>query len=199
MDRHLVGVHQRFQACLPLEVLLAQRGDPGRLFLRLELALNQVQHLPQNGLGIANDAHVHRPVATDLRRVDVDLNGLGVGIEAWCLTMRDHVVEAGGEEENDVGLAEGQRAGAEETARVVFGHHAAALRGGEERDAGLVDELLHFGGSVSPDDARATDDQRSLRPRQHVDGLSHQTGVTHAAVMRLGGSGHITSSSSTRL
>ena len=156
-------------------------------FWRFELALNQIQHLPQNGLGVAGDTYVNRPIAANFGRIDIHLNGLGVGIKARRLTVRDHVVETGGEEENDVGLAEGQRTGAEKTARVVFGHHAAALRGGEERDAGLVDELLHLGGSVGPDDAGAADDQRPLRPRQHVDGLSHLTGVTHAAVVRLGG------------
>ena len=51
---------------------------------------------------------------------------------------------------------------------MIVRHHAAALRGGVERDAGGLDESLHLGPGARPDHAGTGYDQRLLRLRQRL-------------------------------
>ena len=98
--------------------------------------------------------------------VDVDARDLGGRVEARRRGVADDVVHARAEHDDEVGVLERGRAHRQEGQRMVVRHHAAALRRRVERDAGLLDELLHLGPGLRPDHAAAGDDDRLLRLRQ---------------------------------
>ena len=81
---------------------------------------------------------------------DVDLDDFGVGIETWRLSKANDIVKACTQKQDDICFTESQRAGAEETTRMILRHHPTSLRRGEERNAGGIDKLLQFFARIRP-------------------------------------------------
>ncbi len=147
----LVGAGRGSFRCLSVRQLLA----PSRVFVRIDSPLDALQQLTKHGLAVADDGDIdvaggHRY----FRRVDVDACDLRRWPETRGTGVTDDVVHTGAKHDDQVGILERAGPHRQEGIRVVIGHHATALRGGIERDAGGFDEGLHFRPGARPDHAR---------------------------------------------
>ena len=135
------------------------------------------QQVTQRGLGIAFDGDVHLDHLVEFRRVDVDVDQLGVAPEHGGLT-NDAVVKAGADIENKVCLDDGlicisgavhaQHAQGE---RVRFREDAFAQQGGSDRAAEGFRQREQFLISTSDHGPLTSDDHGALSSCQKLSGF----------------------------
>src|SRR5262245_60535002 len=164
MNRDLVRVQEGLQARLAFQILLAQGRNPRCLFTRVELALDQVEHLPEHRFRIAHNPHIHWASLANFRRIRVHLEDFGIRIKARRLAMGDHIIEPRAQEEHDIAILEGHIAGSEERPGMIVRNHTTALRGGQEWNTRGVDKLLELFTGIRPQDTATRDNQRAIGP-----------------------------------
>ena len=148
----LVGTGRGPLRLLPIGKLLAPSG----ILVRVDPALDPLQQLAQHRLAVADDRDVNKARrGGDFRRVDIDAGDLGRRPKARRRGVPDDVVHARAKHDDQVGVAECAGAHGRVGIGVIVRHHAAALRGGVERDAGGFDERLHLFPRPRPDHAGA--------------------------------------------
>src|SRR5438105_8048041 len=138
MDRPRVGRHP---AVLHGDLLLVETGQvrsPGRVAPGLEPPVGSFEKLVQHPRHVAGQTDVRRPVASDLRGVDVDLDHLRLRAPSGRTCEIDHVVLPGADDEDEVRLPKGGAAGAEEAEWMILRDDTPALRGRVEGDAGTI-------------------------------------------------------------
>ena len=113
--------------------------------------VDRLAQLPQYRLAVADDGQVDvaRRVA-HLLGVDVDARDFGGGAEARRQGVADHIIRAGAEDDDQIGLAECVVAHRQVGIGVVVGDDAVPPRGRVERDPGLLDKGLHLVPGMRP-------------------------------------------------
>ena len=173
MDVAVLGILVGAGAAALRRLAFRQLLPPRLVAVGVDLALDAVEQLLQHRLAVADDRDID--VARgggDFLRADVDAGDLRIRSEARRRGVADDVVHPRAQHDDQVGVAERRGAHRQVGARMIVRHHAAALRGGVERDAGGLDECLHLGPGARPDHAGAGHDQRLLRLAQRL----HQRG-----------------------
>ena len=113
--------------------------------VRIDALGARIDELAEHRLAVADDADIDLAWrGGDFIGIDIDARDLGAAIEAGRRRVADDVVHAGADHDDQVGVAEGRGAHRQIRIFMIVRHHAAALRRGIERNAGLFDELLQF-------------------------------------------------------
>ena len=172
-----VRVQQRSRPLAVGALLGREPGHPRGLARGVEPARGLAGQLLQDQFGVADDTDRGRPVVADGAAVQVDVDEPRGRRKTRRAQERQHGVGSRPDHEHHVGLAEGHRPGRGKGAHVVFGNHAAALRGGEERDAGRLDEGAQFRAGARPQNPAAGHDERFFGAGQEFDRLRDQRRV----------------------
>ena len=163
-------------------VLCCGAGEAsGQLRLRKRLPASKfVVQLRHHGSDVGVDAERRLAGAVDAAELlgrDVDLNDFHVAAELGRSTEMQDPVEAGAEEEDDVGGAEGGGARGGGVERRGVGHDAFAHGRGEERDVGGCDEGVDEVLCARVGGAFAEDDEWGCGGAEEDGGLGYEGGV----------------------
>ena len=126
------------------DLAVGQRSTPRGEMIRINALGARIDELAEHRLAVADDADIDLAWRSgDFIGIDIDARDLGADVEARRRGVADDVVHPGAEHDDQIGVAE--RRGAHRQIRIfmIVRHDAAALRRGVERNAGLLDELLH--------------------------------------------------------
>src|SRR5688572_18954615 len=133
MNRRLIVAQIPFLPCGLLSVDRLQLLAPWRVEIRSELARRRAPQLPENGLRITGEADIEPLGSVYLGGIHVDADDLCVCAEARRAQIPEHIVDAGANDQQDVGFLERSRARVRIAQFMVLRHDTAALRRSEER------------------------------------------------------------------
>ena len=178
MDRGGVRVQQRSRA-LHIGALFGRKlGNPGGFLIGVKLATGFFRQLPQNKLGVADNADGHPSIMTNGSAVQIDVDKLCRGRKTGSAEKRQHGVRPRTNDQHNVSLTKGHGPGRGKGAIMILGNNAATLRSGEKGNAGGLDKPLQFRAGLRPQDTATGHNEGFLGLGQKLDRLFDQSWVS---------------------